>query len=328
MSQLRATYFGLEVSRKKTPSLSSVHKFGENDSIAGTVEHIWSGGGDYTPPTEPRIHDFSSSSANDSGSVVSSGTVTRFESKNKIADSNADFVSDSVAVGDFVLNDSDIIFGVVTEVIDANTISMVGIDAPRYASSGVFVDVGFKLGSKYRVVSGSGTGSAFVVASGIGSDRLSKTEFVVLSGTSNTSTENSFLRMFRIKTFGASNNGDILATAQTDGTISARVEAGDNQTLMAIYTVPLDKIAYLQNWWASSSRNKAAAIDMQFMSGSLDGLGYVKQRRSLNATGSSEFSYTPEIPIVFAGGTDLWVIASASAETGVSSGFDLILESV
>ncbi len=67
-----------------------------------------------------------------------------------------------------------------------------------------------------------------------------------MNGVSNVATANAYVIIYRLigLTWGAtgSNEGIITATAQTDATITAAVQVGNNQTLMAIFGVPSTKI--------------------------------------------------------------------------------------
>jgi hypothetical protein len=90
-----------------------------------------------------------------------------------------------------------------------------------------------------------GTGAIDVLISGLDNSWEEQEETVTLNGTANVATANTYLRIFRMQCLtwgsGKENAGIITATAQTDGTVTAAIQAGNNQTLMAIYTVPADK---------------------------------------------------------------------------------------
>ena len=80
---------------------------------------------------------------------------------------------------------------------------------------------------------------------GLDSDYNEQSETVTLNGTTAVATTNTFLRVFRM-TYDATNVGTITARVTSGtGTVVAQIEAGDAQTLMAIYTVPKDYTAYM-----------------------------------------------------------------------------------
>jgi len=71
-------------------------------------------------------------------------------------------------------------------------------------------------------------------------------EVVTLNGVANVATVNQYVIIHRMEglTWGAggANAGIITATAQTDGTLTAAIQTGNNQTLMAIYGVPSTQV--------------------------------------------------------------------------------------
>jgi hypothetical protein len=88
-----------------------------------------------------------------------------------------------------------------------------------------------------------GTGMRTVKVCGLtGWGAAETSEIVTLNGTSNVATANSYVIIHRMigQTFGSggTNAGIITATAQTDGTITAAIQAAEGQTLMAIYGIP------------------------------------------------------------------------------------------
>lgn len=108
----------------------------------------------------------------------------------------------------------------------------------------------------------AGTGAHTVEVQGLDTNWNPQTETVTLNGTTNVATANTYLRIFRMKVMacgsGGGNAGIITATAQTDATVTAAIQAGNNQTLMAIYTVPNNMTAYITSYYASFIGNTPA----------------------------------------------------------------------
>ena len=98
--------FMLEVAKGDVEGHVHINKFGRNSLIttASDPEDIWDGGGVYSPPTTARIHNIVSTSAQDAGTVLSTGTITTV-STTEVIDENATFVTDGVSVHDIYLND-------------------------------------------------------------------------------------------------------------------------------------------------------------------------------------------------------------------------------
>ena len=96
--------------------------------------------------------------------------------------------------------------------------------------------------------SASGTGVRTVNIQGLDANWELQSETVIMNGTSNVATANTYNRIFRMygetAGSGGTNAGTITATAQTDGTVTAEIAQGMGQTLMAIYTVPAGYTAY------------------------------------------------------------------------------------
>ena len=84
-------------------------KYGRNPDVdtASTPEDMWNGGSEYSgfDATDNEDIEVFSSDVDDQGQVVSSGNATG-GSRTTLIDSGATFVTDSVAVGDMVVNDT------------------------------------------------------------------------------------------------------------------------------------------------------------------------------------------------------------------------------
>lgn len=320
-----------EIAQGQHPDKSTMLKFGENpDLAANTFEDIWDATGTYVPPTQARLHNVVSSTASDDGTAISSGTLTG-GSITTIVDSGATFQSQGtpVAVGDIVLNDSNTELGNVTAVTSETTLTMSG--SMRNPNSGAIASPN-ATGESYRVVHNDSTGASILHLLGLDGAFLEIEEFVVMNGVANVATANTYIRQYRARVFGPNTSGavgTITSTAQTDGTVSCQVIDGNNQTLMAIYTVPSNQNGYIIKWWASISNKVSAVADVQLRAGTIDGIGYLLQTRAIDTNGKSDFDYLYAVPELVPGGSDIWAEATVSTvNAGVSAGFDIVLVDV
>lgn len=132
-----------------------------------------------------------------------------------------------------------------------------------------------------------------------------------------------FYRIFRAilvtHPTGDTNVGDITITC--DSKSAAIIQAERGQTLMAIYTVPAKKRAYLVQVDAGASKDLEHEIQLivKHNGGVWNTKAYFTQRGGFNAL---KF----EIPIVIPAESDIEIRAQGSATAAVSAGFELLLE--
>jgi hypothetical protein len=131
----------------------------------------------------------------------------------------------------------------------------------------------------------------------------------------------------------ATNEGVITATAQTDATVTAQINVGNGQTLMAVYTVPAGKTAYMTRLYASITKSggSAAAADVALWEtpfASTDGSGSrVVHFDGITTNGSGFITQDFKPYKQFLEQTDIWIrVQEVSATVGVTGGFDIILE--
>lgn len=325
--------YSFELAKGLIPGHNCISKFGDNPNIptGGAFETVWDGSIVYVPPTVARVHAVVAGNTEDAGTELSADDATG-GSLTTLIDTDADFVTDTVAAGDLLLNDTKMTYGFITAVTDLNTLAIAG--SMRRADSDLIGSPN-ESSDAYRVVTDASTGVSVFWVSGLDADKLPIEEFVVLDGTTPVNTalangDGEYLRQFRAKVFSGSNAGSvnlITSTAASDGTISCEILAGINQTLMAVYTVPANKNGLLLSWWGSMSKDVATAVSIiRIRVGALDGVGYVKQTREVANDGKPEFDYPWPVPLVIAGGQDIWVEANSSANlVGVSAGFEVVL---
>jgi hypothetical protein len=132
-----------------------------------------------------------------------------------------------------------------------------------------------------------------ILVEGLGAGYVLQTETVALNGTANVNTTKSFLRINRMSTVVGNAVGNV--TAINAGTTYAKINAGNGDTQMSIYTVPAGYTFYQTNFTAGGNSSVTSGA-------------YVRKRTLIvdNAAGGvitaqaqSVFVQSFEIPITF-----------------------------
>lgn len=316
----------IELAAGNMPGYEFVHVEGKNPDIdtGSTPEDIWPNGGLYVPPTQARVHDIASTSAEDSGTVVSSGTITE-ASLTKIIDSSADFSGDGVAVGDIVLNDNTQDHSLVTGVGDTFLEVL-----PMHHG-----DIN-SVGENYRIVTADGTGAVVAhIKEGLDSNFDIKSEFVVLNGTSDVETTNSYTRINLMHIHGAGSNksnvGDITATAQTDSTVTAIIKADEGESRNAFYSVPRGYDAYVEihgHLNRSTSSTMELSLFQSLWAGLLTGSDGQKELGIFSGSSASPLVHPLASPLKITEYSDVWLRCTyiSANNSIVTAGFDITLK--
>jgi len=166
------------------------------------------------------------------------------------------------------------------------------------------------------------------------------TQTRTLSGQTRVALSTDLLRVFRMKNVGTTDNaghvycyvnGAITAgVPDTPADVRAVIQPGNNQTLMAIYTIPDGKTGYMRDWFAAlggASRSANYTIELRARP-----TGQVFQLKHLSAIaeeGSSTIKHDYVEPEVFAARTDIEMRVSiatgAITAASIAAGFDLVL---
>ena len=113
---------------------------------------------------------------------------------------------------------------------------------------------------------------------------------------------------------------------QTNADIRAIINNGNNQTLMALYTIPNGKTGYMRDFYGSLSKKQAATSVIKLFSRPFGEVFHLKHISSIASTGSSRMQHKFEEPEVFTEKTDIALQADTSADSvGVGAGFDIVL---
>jgi len=185
-----------------------------------------------------------------------------------------------------------------------------------------------KVSSASTADAAGSTGALTFLVSGLDADYAEVSETVTLTGQTAVNTTKKFLRVFRgyVASAGANggNVGDIwIGTGVTTGGVPtvkyAGALAGENQTLMAVYTVPADKTLLLENLKLSSSAAVKVAT-VRLMARPFGGVFRVQEKFTMPAGG---LSWAYHVPKDFVAKTDIEVRALTSVGTeSVSASFD------
>ncbi len=175
------------------------------------------------------------------------------------------------------------------------------------------------------------TGARTVQIFGLDSNWLEQNEVITLLGTDTIITDNTYMRLFRMMVItagsGASNAGKI--TAHAVGTVRmAQIDTARNQTLMAIYTIPGNKIGYLTSHYGGmNNRKQATCVPIYLLSCPSGQVFQTKSLLGVLSAGGSYYNHVYTAPLRFEPRTDIKMRTGRSTADGVdmSAGFDVIL---
>jgi hypothetical protein len=234
-------------------------KIGYSPTVNTTESDIWSAAGVYTFPSAEGKWEVVSSSANDAGTSIFSGTSTG-GSTTSLIDTGKDFTAGTpVAVGDLIILDSSGTtpeFGYVTAITSATELAV----------AGEFSEDGTGSGRTYNIIDKSATtGAQAVFACYLDDDYAEHCEIIVLSGLTAVDTVNTnFFRLnsFRVIAVGSGLKavGNLTLRADGAGTTYGYILAGFTRARSIIYTVPAGKTLYVTSVFVSWATPNDAKI--------------------------------------------------------------------
>ena len=166
------------------------------------------------------------------------------------------------------------------------------------------------------------------------------TQTITLTGQTRKALDTDLIRVFRLKNVGTTDlAGTVYCFVNVETTggvpntlanIRAQVDNGNNQALMAVYTVPAGKTGYMRNWYASTAgANKSSNYVIRMKARPFGQVFQTKHLSAIADDGSSTALHTYIEPEVFAEKTDIVMSAQMKAVGGtlasVSAGFDIVL---
>lgn len=217
-------------------------------------------------------------------------------------------------------------------IFDVSHINKFGYNTAVGASYETITDLGTNIlptsAAVVSVVSASSaddegsTGAEKVEVQGLDANYNLQIEEVTMNGTSAVTTTNTFIRVFRMRVTqagtGEINAGNI--TASIGGSDVARILTDKGQTLMAVYTVPKGKRAYLIKFQGSLSKNQEANFKLRVKVN-----GGAWNVKGLWGTFAESVNYEYPVPLEFDEETDIQVLGKAGATSEMGAIFDLVL---
>lgn len=191
-------------------------------------------------------------------------------------------------------------------------------------------------------VSSSSSSDAFdVEIQGLGSDCTIVLDTVTLNGQNKVTLNQTYFRVFRMKNIGSVDNvGHVYCYVDTTITagvpdsskaVRAIMQPGNNQTLMAVYTIPKNTTSYMRDWYASvSGASKSSNYTIELRARPIGGVFQVKHVSAISDAGTSAYKHGYTEPEVFGALTDIELkvqaLAGGVTAASVSGGFDIVLE--
>lgn len=166
------------------------------------------------------------------------------------------------------------------------------------------------------------------------------TQTITLTGQTRKALDTALVRVFRMVNVGATDlagtlycyvNGAItLGVPDVLTTVRAIITIGNNQTAMALYTVPNGKTAYMGDWYAGvSGASKSSNYEITLYARPFGQVWQLKHIAAISDTGASSIQHQYSSPLVFAAKTDIRmrvnVLATGVSAAACSGGFDLVL---
>ena len=166
------------------------------------------------------------------------------------------------------------------------------------------------------------------------------TQTITLTGQTRVALTTDLVRVFRMINRGSTdfagtvycfkNVATTLGVPDTLANVRAQIVGANNQTLMAIYTIPNGKTGFMRSWYASiAGANKSSNYVIDLFA-RLDGEVFqLKHRSAIDDSGTSYIQHDYVEPKKFEAKTDITMKAdiTSAGVTGatVAAGFDLLL---
>ena len=191
-----------------------------------------------------------------------------------------------------------------------------------------------------RIVSASNDTQSIEIQ-GLGADTNFVVQAITLQGTNPVALATNLYRVFRMKNDNSTDlTGHVFVYTNnpvTDGvpddadSIRAMIQPENNQTEMALYTIPSGKTGYMRSWYVTTAGgSRSSAYIMKLYAREPGGVFQLKHRSSIFDTATSHIQFNYVDPIKFTEGTDIEMTIESEASpaalaNAVAGGFDIVL---
>jgi len=143
--------------------------------------------------------------------------------------------------------------------------NIINVEETIWDGGGIYAYPSSAVAMTVTSASGATDSGVRVWVYGLDTDYVEVNEEVTLNASGTATTTQTFLRVFRAFVSGATAPAGNITIAN-GGTTYAQITAGENQTLMAVYTVPAGKTLYLSSGTATHGTDTAGAyMTIRFM---------------------------------------------------------------
>jgi len=174
---------------------------------------------------------------------------------------------------------------------------------------------------------------------GLDSDYNLIVQTKTLTGQTPVALDTPLIRVFRMKNIGSSDFLDHVfcyvsaGTTVTNGVpqdgakVRAVVHNGNNQTEMAIFTIPAGQTGYMRDWYASTAgARRDSSHTIRVIARPFGQVFQLKHTGNIDVNGTSYVKHTYTEPEVFSAKTDIEIRMDTSHNiAGVAAGFDIVL---
>jgi hypothetical protein len=327
-----ADYY-LEVKKGNVPGAQIVNKYGANTDVdlASVPEVPWNGGGLYTGHDATAAETveiyLDTGGTTDTGSLISSGTATG-GTTTELDDSGADFIiTDGVAIGNLVINDTKGAHGVITAITADKATVLRFKDGDDVVTA-----FPFEVGDAYRIVSSTGAGAAVVRLSEMLTGAYAEAvEYIILNGVTPVDTVGTYIRLSRgrVVLSGATDtNSQIIFARQktTTANVFFALPLGKGSTNVCAWTVPGNRYGYILQYGASILRGNGARAEIDLEAHPYGEAWQSRQPLNVEQTGGQ--AHRGDIPLISIDGRDdiRVIINTVSANnTGLTAHIDMII---